>query len=144
MCAKFWFSAIIYAKVTANNSFPQVNALVPGLKSYSKKKTHSNFMEKIIVRHMGQRWEQRSLLLSQISLWLETVLTVSTLVKKKASLVEKVYRSDDIFSLWDIGREQLITHFFKKANSHHATINFTAEISENKISFLDTIVYKAN
>ena len=30
---------------------------------------------------MGQRWEQRSLLLSQISLWLETVLTVSTLVK---------------------------------------------------------------
>ena len=64
--------------------------------------------------------------------------------QKKASLVEKVYRSDDIFSLWDIGREQLITHFFKKTNSHHATINFTAEISENKISFLDTIVYKAN
>ena len=75
---------LIYAKVIANNSFPQVNALVPGLKSYSKKKTHSNFMEKIIVRHMGQRWEQRSLLLSQISLWLETVLTVSTLVKKKS------------------------------------------------------------
>ena len=65
-------------------------------------------------------------------------------LKKKASLVEKVYRSDDIFSLCDIGREELITHFFKKADSHHATINFTAEISENKISFLDTIVYKAN
>ena len=29
----------------------------------------SNFMEKIIFRHMGQRWEQRSLLLSQISSW---------------------------------------------------------------------------
>lgn len=28
--------------------------------------------------------------------------------------MEKVYRSDDIFSLWDIGREQLITHFLKK------------------------------
>ena len=46
MCAKFWFSAIIYAKVIANNSFPQVNALVPGLNTYSKKKTHANFMEK--------------------------------------------------------------------------------------------------
>ena len=32
MCAKFWFSAIIYAEVIANKSFPQVNPLVPGLK----------------------------------------------------------------------------------------------------------------
>ena len=48
---------------------------------------------------------------------------------------------DDIFSLWGTGREQ-ITHFNEQANNHHATIKFTAEISEEKVTFLDTIVYK--
>ena len=47
----------------------------------------------------------------------------------------------NIFSLWDIGREE-ITHFIEQANNHHATIKFTAEISEDKVTFLDTIVYK--
>ena len=32
MCAKFWFSVIIYANVIANNSFSTSNALVLGLK----------------------------------------------------------------------------------------------------------------
>ena len=110
MCAKFWFSAIIYAKVIANNSFPQVNALVPGLNTYSKKKTHANFMEKIIVRHMGKQWEQRSLLLLQISLWLETVLTVSTLVKttkqkRKKPVWWKKYIDQTTSSLFGISEE---------------------------------------
>ena len=35
----------------------------------SEDKIHSNFMEKNIFKYMGQRWEQRSLLLSQISSW---------------------------------------------------------------------------
>ena len=35
MCAKFWFSAIIYVKVKANTHFTQVNALVPGLNPLS-------------------------------------------------------------------------------------------------------------
>ena len=48
---------------------------------------------------------------------------------------------DDIFSLWGTGREQ-ITHFIEQANNHHPTIKFTAEISEEKVTFLDTIVYK--
>ena len=47
-----------------------------------------------------------------------------------------------IFSLWDTGREE-ITHFIEQANNHHTTNKFTAEISEDKVSFLDTIiVYK--
>ena len=50
-------------------------------------------MEKIIVRHMGKQWEQRSLLLLQISLWLETVLTVSTLVKTTKKLLNKSAKS---------------------------------------------------
>ena len=61
-------------------------------------------MEKIIVRHMGQRWEQRSLLLSQISLWLETVLTVSTLVKKKPVWWKK-YIDQTTSSLFGISEE---------------------------------------
>ena len=36
MCAKFWLSAIIYAKVIANNSFSSGNPLVPGLKLLEK------------------------------------------------------------------------------------------------------------
>ena len=45
----------------------------------------------------------------------------------------------NIFSLWDTGREE-ITHFIEQANNHHATIKFTAEISEDKVTFLDTII----
>ena len=53
----------------------------------------------------------------------------------------KTSNIDDIFSLWGTRREQ-ITHFIEQANNHHATIKFTSEISENKITFLDKIVYK--
>ena len=50
---------------------------------------------------------------------------------------------DDIFSLWDISREEL-QQFIEQANNHHPTIKFTAEISETEITFLDTVVYKGN
>ena len=39
------------------------------------------------------------------------------------------------------GKEQ-ITHFIEQVNDHHATVKFTAESSENEVTFLDTIVYK--
>ena len=32
--------------------------------------------------------------------------------------------------------------FIEKANKFHPTIKFTAEISENEITFLDTVVFK--
>ena len=32
--------------------------------------------------------------------------------------------------------------FIEEANSFHPTIKFTAEISENEITFLDTVVFK--
>ena len=50
---------------------------------------------------------------------------------------------DDIFSVWDISREEL-KQFIEQANNHHPTIKFTAEISETETSFLDTVVYKGN
>ena len=48
---------------------------------------------------------------------------------------------DDVFSLWDTNREE-IDKFIEHANRQHATIEFTAEISDNETTFLDTCVYK--
>ena len=48
---------------------------------------------------------------------------------------------DDILSLWDVNKPDT-DKFIEQANSHHPTIKFTAEISNTKITFLDTVVYK--
>ena len=48
---------------------------------------------------------------------------------------------DDVFSLWDISKPDIET-FIEEANLHHATIKFTAEISDTEIVFLDTIIYR--
>ena len=48
---------------------------------------------------------------------------------------------DDVFCLWNINREH-IDQFIEQCNNHHPTIKFTAEISEQEITFLDTSVYK--
>ena len=48
---------------------------------------------------------------------------------------------DDIFSLWETNRE-VLTEFIDKANNHHPTIKFTAEIFDTETTFLDTSVYK--
>ena len=47
----------------------------------------------------------------------------------------------DVFCLWNINREH-IDQFIEQGNNHHPTIKFTAEISEQEITFLDTNVYK--
>ena len=46
-----------------------------------------------------------------------------------------------IFSLWDNSKPN-IDKFITQANSHHPTIQFTAEISNTEATFLDTVVYK--
>ena len=48
---------------------------------------------------------------------------------------------DDIFSLWD-SDEKDVDQFIEQANKFHPTIKFTAEISENEITFLDTLAFK--
>ena len=48
---------------------------------------------------------------------------------------------DDIFSLWDCKRNE-VERFIEQANTFHPTIKFTAEISENEITFLETVVFK--
>jgi len=44
-------------------------------------------------------------------------------------------------SLWDTTKEE-IDLFILEANRHHASIEFTANISEKDINFLDTTVFK--
>jgi len=44
-------------------------------------------------------------------------------------------------TLWDCKRNE-VDRFIEQANTFHPTIKFTAEISENEITFLDTVVFK--
>ena len=48
---------------------------------------------------------------------------------------------DDTFFLWD-SDEKDVDQFIEQANKFHPIIKFTAEISENEITFLDTVVFK--
>ena len=47
---------------------------------------------------------------------------------------------NDIFSLWDCKRNE-VERFIEEANTFHPTIKFTAEISGNEITSLDTVVF---
>ena len=44
---------------------------------------------------------------------------------------------DDIFSLWNIDKEEIYS-FIEQANNHYPTIKFTAEVSDTETFFLDT------
>ena len=46
---------------------------------------------------------------------------------------------DDVFSLWNVSKNEIQT-FIELANNYHATIKFTAEISDIEITFVDTCV----
>ena len=48
---------------------------------------------------------------------------------------------DDIFSLWNVDKEEIYS-FIELANNHHPTIKFTAEVSETETTFPDTCIYK--
>ena len=48
---------------------------------------------------------------------------------------------DDIFLIWT-GSQQQLDEFMGKINSHHRTIKFTHETSENEATFLDVTAYK--
>ena len=48
---------------------------------------------------------------------------------------------DDIFMIWT-GTKQELLIILEKLNSKHKTIKFEHNISNNSISFLDTLIYK--
>ena len=58
----------------------------------------------------------------------------------KTTCVEEIYKGD-ILPLWVTDRTEM-EDFIEEANSYHPTMKFTAEISERKVTFLDTTVFK--
>ena len=48
---------------------------------------------------------------------------------------------DDVFSLWNQYKHD-INLFIEQANKFHPSIKFTAEVLENEITFLDTLIHK--
>ena len=59
--------------------------------------------------------------------------------QSKTKLKEWRRYIDDVFSLWE-SDEKDVDHFIEQANKFHPSIKFTAEISENKVTFLDIVV----
>jgi len=47
----------------------------------------------------------------------------------------------DVSSFWDCKRNE-VDRFIEQANTFHPTIKLAAKISENEITFLDTLVFK--
>ena len=69
--------------------------------------------------------------------------TVGSQILRRSVLKPVVWKRyiDDIFSIWNINKDQ-VTQFIEQANSHHPTIKFTAEVSDTDTTFLDKSIYK--
>ena len=59
--------------------------------------------------------------------------------RKLANNMEQMYWWHDL--LWDSNKTE-VDHFTKHGNKFHAIIKFTAEISENEITFPEAVVFK--
>ena len=66
---------------------------------------------------------------------------IKTTLIQQSETKQKEWRRyiDDIFSLWDSDKKDL-DHFIEQGNKFHPSIKFTAEISENEVTFLDIVV----
>ena len=66
---------------------------------------------------------------------------IETTLIQQSETKQKEWRRyiDDIFSLWDSDKKDL-DHFIEQGNKFHPSIKFTAEISENEVTFLDIVV----
>ena len=97
-------------------------------------------MESTIITNPRYRDEQKdsSFLSNFFMAYIETQSLSKTVFKPT---VWKRY-VDDIFSLWDISKPDIVAFFAEQVNLHHPTMKFTAEISENETFFLETVVYQ--
>ena len=96
-------------------------------------------MERIISKPMGLQLAQKQQcqFANIYMVEIETNLIQQSDTKPR----EWKHNKDDIFSLWVCNRKD-VELFIKEANNFHPTIKFTAEISDNEITFLDTIVFQ--
>ena len=97
-------------------------------------------MERIISKHMEPLWVQKWQCHLPISSWLK--LKQRRLIQQNDIKPREWKRYiDDVFCLWGSDKKD-VDRFIEQANKFHPTIKFTAEISENQITFLDTVVFK--
>ena len=68
---------------------------------------------------------------------------IETTLIQHSQIKPKEWRQyiDDIFSLRDSEKKD-VDQFIEQANKFHPTIKFTAEISENEITFFGTVVFQ--
>ena len=94
-------------------------------------------MAKTIYKRTVLPWVLKWQLLLQTSSWqnFETKLICQSRIKP----IEWKRYIDDVFSLWNKSKHD-INLFIEQANEFHFSIKFTAEISENEITFLDTVI----
>ena len=66
---------------------------------------------------------------------------IETTLIQQSETKQKEWRRyiDDISSLWDSDKKDL-DHFIEQGNKFHPSIKFTAEISENEVTFFDIVV----
>ena len=88
---------------------------------------------------MGLQWAQKQQCLLQISYMAE--IETNLIQQSNTKPREWKHYIDDVFSLCDCNRKD-VELFIKEDNNFHPTVKFTAEISENEITFLDTTVFK--
>jgi len=92
-------------------------------------------MERTTFKSMALPWARKwPLLLQTFFMAITETQILSESVAKPTAWKRYI---DDIFSLWDISKPDVET-FIERANSHHPTIKFTADISETETTFLDS------
>ena len=96
-------------------------------------------MDRTISKHMEPPWELKWQYHLPIFSWLK----LKQLWYNKARPCQKY--GDDILTISSPSGTVIkkdVDQFIEQANKFHPTIKFTAEISENEITFLDTVVFK--
>ena len=82
-----------------------------------------------------QKWQCRSPFFFMVEMETELIQQSDTKPREWKRYI------DDVFSHWDCDRK-VVNRFIKRANYFRPTIKFTAEISDNQITFLDSTVFK--
>ena len=95
-------------------------------------------MGRIISKRMEPIWEQKRQSFPNIFM---TEIETKLIQQNDISPIEWKRYIDDVFSLWDSDRKD-VDHFIEQANKFNPTLKFTPKISENQVTFLDTVVFK--
>ena len=95
-------------------------------------------MERTISKHMEPPWELKWQYHLAILSWLKLKQRWYNKAKPSKKNGDEILTISSP-SLWDSDKKDL-DHFIEQGNKFHPSIKFTAEISENEVTFLDIVV----